>query len=304
MIKHTNGVSVVIPSFNNKAKLFRLLNSVQKSNYPNLEIIVVDNSPSSEILKSGSRVYKNVKWVDLGRENLGQTTSYNIGFSNAKRGNHILYCDEDVIVAKDMIRYLVERAESSEVIGIVTPMVLYLENKNWVNQAGAEVNLKTGRVTIGWGPRKNFLKAKKVQGSGTVMLFKNSVLKKIGGFEDWFMCYFDPEYCVRALKAGFENWYEPKAVCYHDQPMDSTKWRPRVLSRAYLLGRNRTLFMRKYGNMFIYTLFLPTLLGYYLIESIKFKIFGKWIELVRGTIVGYTYKNSTKLYVPLPINKK
>ena len=304
MIKHTNGVSVVIPSFNNKAKLFRLLNSVQKSNYPNLEIIVVDNSPSSEILKSGRSVFKNVKWVDLGRENLGQTTSYNIGFSNAKRGNHILYCDEDVMVDKDMIRYLVERAESSEVIGIVTPMVLYLENKNWVNQAGAEVNLKTGRVTIGWGPRKNFLKAKKVQGSGTVMLFKNSVLKKIGGFEDWFMCYFDPEYCVRALKAGFENWYEPKAVCYHDQPMDSTKWRPRVLSRAYLLGRNRTLFMRKYGNMFIYTLFLPILLGYYLIESIKFKIFGKWIELVRGTIVGYTYKNSTKLYVPLPINKK
>ena len=304
MIKHTNGVSVVIPSFNNKAKLFRLLNSVQKSNYPNLEIIVVDNSPSSEILKSGRSVFKNVKWVDLGRENLGQTTSYNIGFSNAKRGNHILYCDEDVIVDKDMIRYLVERAESSEVIGIVTPMVLYLENKNWVNQAGAEVNLKTGRVTIGWGLRKNFLKAKKVQGSGTVMLFKNSVLKKIGGFEDWFMCYFDPEYCVRALKAGFENWYEPKAVCYHDQPMDASQWRPRVLSRAYLLGRNRTLFMRKYGNMFIYTLFLPILLGYYLLESIKFKIFGKWIELVRGTIVGYTYKNSTKLYVPLPKHKK
>ena len=304
MKKQTIGVSVVIPSFNNKQKLFRLLNSVQKSNYPNFEIIVVDNSPSSEILKSGRSVFKNVKWVDLGRENLGQTTSYNIGFSNAKRGNHILYCDEDVIVDKDMIRYLVERAESSEVIGIVTPMVLYLENKNWVNQAGAEVNLKTGRVTIGWGPRKNFLKAKKVQGSGTVMLFKNSVLKKIGGFEDWFMCYFDPEYCVRALKVGFENWYEPKAVCYHDQPMDAMQWRPRVLSRAYLLGRNRTLFMRKYGNMFIYTLFLPILLGYYLIESIKFKIFGKWIELVRGTIVGYTYKNSTKLYVPLPKNKK
>ena len=304
MKKQTIGVSVVIPSFNNKQKLFRLLNSVQKSNYPNFELIVVDNSPSSEILKSGRSVFKNVKWVDLGRENLGQTTSYNIGFSNAKRGNHILYCDEDVIVDKDMIRYLVERAESSEVIGIVTPMVLYLENKNWVNQAGAEVNLKTGRVTIGWGPRKNFLKAKKVQGSGTVMLFKNSVLKKIGGFEDWFMCYFDPEYCVRALKVGFENWYEPKAVCYHDQPMDAMQWRPRVLSRAYLLGRNRTLFMRKYGNMFIYTLFLPILLGYYLLESIKFKIFGKWIELVRGTIVGYTYKNSTKLYVPLPKNKK
>ena len=152
MKKQTIGVSVVIPSFNNKQKLFRLLNSVQKSNYPNFELIVVDNSPSSEILKSGRSVFKNVKWVDLGRENLGQTTSYNIGFSNAKRGNHILYCDEDVIVDKDMIRYLVERAESSEVIGIVTPMVLYLENKNWVNQTTEKIEheCKTTHCVAGW----------------------------------------------------------------------------------------------------------------------------------------------------------
>jgi len=177
---------------------------------------------------------------------------------------------------------------------------LYLSDKNWVNQAGANVDLFTGKVSIGWGAKKNFLTARKVQNSGTVMIFKNSLVDKIGCFEDWFLCYFDPDYCLRAQKAGFETWYEPSAVCYHDQSKDPKVWRPRVLGRAYLLGRNRTLFMRKHGNIFVYTLFLPLLLSYYLFEAVHFGIFFKWLELVRGTLVGYFYPVNKKIKVPLP----
>ena len=294
------GVSVVIPSFNNKDKLFRLLDSLKKTKYPSLEVIVVDNSPTDEVLKEGKKKYKGVKWVNAGRANVGQTAVYNIGFAQANLKNHILYCDEDVVVEPDMIKKLVERVESDEKIGIVTPMILYLSDKNWVNQAGAEVNLMTGRTNVGWGPKKNFLKAHEVQGSGTVMLIKRQVIDKIGGFENWFLCYFDPEYCVRAQKAGFKNFYEPKAVAYHDQPKDEKLWRPRVLSRAYLLGRNRTLFMRKHGNIFTYILFLPFLFGYYLLEAVKFGIFPKWIELVKGTFVGFLYPLKKGNKIPLP----
>jgi GT2 family glycosyltransferase len=100
------------------------------------------------------------------------------------------------------------------------------------------------------------------------MLFKREVVDKIGGVDDWFLCYFDPDYCLRAKKAGLLTWYEPKAVCYHDQSKDPNVWRPRVLSRAYLLGRNRVLFMRRHGNMLSFSLFLPLLLGYYFFETI------------------------------------
>jgi len=144
----------------------------------------------------------------------------------------------------------------------------------------------------------------KVQGSGTVMLIKRQVIEKIGGFENWFMCYFDPEYCVRAIQAGFENWYEPNAVCYHDQPKNDKLWRPRVLSRAYLLGKNRTLFMRKHGNIVIYSLFLPFLLGYYLIDSFRFNILSKWKELVCGSISGYFFPLTKNIYIPLPTIQK
>jgi len=149
--KMKKGVSVVIPSFSNQKKLFRLLNSVKETKYSKIEVIVVDNSPVDEIIKKGRKKYKWVKWVDAGRNNIGQTGSYNLGFAHANQKNHILYCDEDVVVEPGMIDALVKRMETGKRIGMVTPMILYLEDKNWVNQAGAEVNLVTGIVKIGWG---------------------------------------------------------------------------------------------------------------------------------------------------------
>jgi len=293
------GVSVVIPSYNCKKILFRLLDSLKKSNYSKFEVIVVDNGSIDETLGEGRKNYKWVRWIDAGEKNIGQTGAYNLGFSYANKKNHILMIDADVVPDSGMITKLVERLESDSQIGIATPMILYLNDKNWVNQAGSEVNLLTGKVTIGWGPKRNFLKAKEVQGSGTVMLFRRELVDKIGGFENWFLCYFDPEYCVRAKKAGYSTWYEPKAVCYHDQSKDPKVWRPRVLSRAYLLGRNRTLFMRKHGDIFTYSLFLPFILGYYLIEAYKFRVIPKWFELIKGSFEGYNYPLRKSIKIPL-----
>ncbi|HEX7042064.1 MAG TPA: glycosyltransferase family 2 protein [Patescibacteria group bacterium] len=296
----SQGVSIVIPSYNCKKVLFRLLLSLKKSDYKKFEVLVVDNGSRDNTLKDGKKKFRWVRWIDGGQENIGQTGTYNLGFAHAKKGNHIMMIDSDVVVDKKMINNLVGRLDKDKKIGIVTPMVLYLNDKNWVNQAGASVDLTTGKVSIGWGAKENYLEAKEVQNSGTVMLFRNKVVEKIGGFDDWFLCYFDPDYCLRAKKAGFSTWYEPSAICYHDQSKDPTVWRPRVLSRAYLLGRNRTLFMRRHGNVIGYLLFLPLLFGYYFVETLRFGIFPKWIELVRGTVVGFFYPLNKGNKIPLP----
>lgn len=300
MNRKNPGVTTVTPCYNDKEKVYRLLDSIKKSDYSDVESVVVVGG-GGDTLVEGPKKYPHVKWVDAGPIDASQTGKYNLGFAYANSKNHILYLDSDVILESDMISKLVTRVQKSDKVGVVTPMILYLEDKDWVNQAGADVNLLTGRVTIGWGPKKDWLKPMKVQGSGTAMLFTRDLVNAIGAFEEWNMCYFDPDYGVRALKAGFENWYEPEAICYHDQPKDDQKWRPRILSRAWLLGRNRTLFMRKHGtNIWIHVAFLPLLLGYYLIEAIRFNIFPKWWELVCGTIVGFFTPVNRNLYIPIP----
>lgn len=287
-MKKKPGVSAVVPSFNDKEKVFRLLDSLKKSTYPNLEVIVVVNG-TADTLDKGRKKYEWVRWIDAGRENIGQTGCYNLGFSYANKKNNILYVDSDVIVEKDMIKNLSLSLLSKPNAGIVTPMILYLSDKNWVNQAGSYVDLTTGRVQVGWGPKKDFLTAREVQNSGTTMLISRKVIDAIGGFDDWFLCYFDPDYCLRAKKMGFTTWYEPSAIAYHDQSKDPDVWRPRVLTRAYLLGRNRVLFMRRHGNMFTFTLFLPLLLAYYFFETIRFGNLDKFFKLVWGSLVGYFY---------------
>lgn len=301
--KKNKRICVVTLSFNCKKNIFRLLDSLKKSKYRSFEIIVVDNGSKDDTLLEGKRKYPDVFWVDAGKENIGWGGAYNLGFACAlKRGaKYVLMIDSDVVVEEKMIEKLVERAQKKKEIGIVTPMILYLEDKNWVNQAGAQVNLYTGKVSIGWGPKDKFQEAREVQNSGTVMLIKREVIEKIGGFDDWFIGYLDPDFCLRAKKAGFETWYEPKAVAYHDQSKKQSDWGPRVLSRAYFLGRNRTLFMRRHGkNLLIYILFLPFLLGYYLKESLKYGIFPKWIALVKGTKDGFYYPLRKRNKIPLP----
>lgn len=301
--KSLPGVSVITPSFNDKKKVFKLLDSLKKSNYPSLEVIVVVNGQKDTFIE-GQKKYRWIRWVDAGRVNIGQTGCYNLGFAYSVKKNHVLYVDSDVVVDKEMISKLVERIESDSKIGIVTPMILYLSDKNWVNQAGSNVDLRTGRVQVGWGPKKDFLTAREVQNSGTAMLISRKVIDKIGGFDDWFLCYFDPDYCLRTKKAGFSTWYEPKAICFHDQSKDPDVWRPRVLTRAYLLGRNRTLFMRRHGNVLTFSLFLPFLLAYYLIETIRFNQIKKFFELTWGSIVGYFYPLRSGNFIPLPKLKK
>ncbi|MBI2085879.1 glycosyltransferase family 2 protein [Candidatus Daviesbacteria bacterium] len=298
-MKNLPGVSAVIPSFNDKLKVFRLLDSLKKSIYKNLEVIVVVNGLEGTLI-DGKRKYQWVKWIDAGRENIGQTGCYNLGFAHANKKNHLLYIDSDVVVDKEMISNLIERAKSDLKIGIATPMILYLSDKNWVNQVGANVDLTTGRVKVGWGPRKDFLTARQVQNSGTVMLIKREVVDKIGGVDDWFLCYFDPDYCLRAKRAGFMTWYEPKAIAYHDQSKDPNIWRPRVLTRAYLLGRNRVLFMRRHGNMITFSLFLPLLLSYYFFEVLRFGQIGNFFKLLWGSMVGYFYPLKKGNFIPLP----
>lgn len=295
------GVTILIPSYNDKEKVYHLLDSLKKSTYTDLEVIVIVGGTENTLIE-GPKKYPYVKWIDsFASSDVGQTGRYNLGFAYANPKNHIMMIDSDVVVEEDMVSKVVKRLESKANIGIVTPMILYLNDKNWVNQAGAEVNLWTGKVSIGWGPKDKYLKPKKVQNSGTAMIFKRDLVDKIGCFEDWYMCYFDPDYCVRAAKAGFEMWYEPSAVCYHDQSKDQAVWGPRVLSRAWLLGKNRTLFMRKHGkSIFIYCLFLLPLFVYYFLEAKKYKILPKWFELLSGTIAGFFYPVNKDLFVPIP----
>ena len=59
-------VSIVIPHFNGEEILLDCLKSLKKSNYPNLEIIVVDNGSSDNSIKVVREKFSNIELKDYG----------------------------------------------------------------------------------------------------------------------------------------------------------------------------------------------------------------------------------------------
>lgn len=305
-MKKTYGITIVTPSYNCKKLTLRLLSSIQKLNYPKskIEIIVVDNRSTDGTIEEIKRKYKDVKLIDAGLENVSWGGSCNLGFSKAKEDNDILMIDSDVVVDKNMIALLIKCAYSQKSIGIVTPMILYLEDHNWVNQAGANVDLVTGKVGIGWGPKENFLEDKEVQNSGTVLFIKREVIRKIGGIDNWFVAFSDADFCLRAKRAGYKTWYTHEAIAFHDQSKNPYIYRPRLLKRTKLVARNRVLFMRRHGkSLLLFSLFLPLFILYYTKEAIVFRQPRKIFEFIYGTILGFFFPMQSSNYIPLDIKQ-
>lgn len=91
-------VSVIIPTYNRAHTLLDALDSILKQNYPNLEIIIIDDGSSDHSLKL-LEIY-NFGWVPtsiiFNADNLGIGTSRNIGMIHAS-WELITFLDSDDI---------------------------------------------------------------------------------------------------------------------------------------------------------------------------------------------------------------
>jgi GT2 family glycosyltransferase len=99
--------------------------------------------------------------------------------------------------------------------------------------------------------------------------------------------YEDTDFCFRAKKYGFRTYYSPKAIAYHMLSTDPKDEIDRLLSRAYWVGRNRVIFMKKFGNNFVvFLMFLPIFITYYFSKSIKNKRIIDGFKFLQGTFAG------------------
>ena len=116
-------VSVIMPVYNTGKEAAKLILSIVKGNYKNLEIIIVDdgsNDDSYEYLSEFVRQYKlkfRGKKVPilklLEKENGGASTARNFGLKYAT-GKYIAFTDSDDAVDKDFYKKMVEAIRKYE----------------------------------------------------------------------------------------------------------------------------------------------------------------------------------------------
>lgn len=107
-------VSILIPCYNSEEYISDTLQSCVAQEYPDIEIIVVDDGStdnSVEVVKEWVSKYDNIHLYL--QENSGVCKARNLAFEKST-GDYILYLDADDLISHDMIEYQVKLLDGTE----------------------------------------------------------------------------------------------------------------------------------------------------------------------------------------------
>lgn len=239
-------VAVVILHYKGPEETLNCVNSVKKSDFKNLEIIVVDNNPDD-------RVTGDLKDVVLlqNERNLGYTGGNNTGIKYALKSNvdYIFILNPDMEIDPDCVGELVKTMEDRGV-GIVGPKALFADRKTIWYAGGVfdAANVLGSHRGVDEKDQGQYNKPEETEYvSGGAMFVRSEVFDKVGLFDDkYFLYYEDSDFCYRVKKAGYKLVYNPKAVVYHENAQSTGLGSP---LQDYYITRNRMLFAAKFLSL-------------------------------------------------------
>lgn len=245
-------VLIVIVNYNGKHLLEKNLHSVVATEYPNFDIVVVDNDSVDGSVGFLKKEFPTVKIVES-KKNLGFGRGNNLGVKNYPEYDAYLFLNNDVSVPKDWLGKLVDVLKSDERIGAVGPKVLYSKNvvgeKRIVNSAGIYVT----KHFIGYDrycdeeDRSEFDVVEEVDAlMGGASLIRKSVFDEVGGFsKKMFLYYEDIDLALRIKDLGYLICYCGTSEVYHDHMASSKSLGARKRNIMNVMNRFESLRSRK-----------------------------------------------------------
>jgi len=293
MNKKVPKVSVTISSYNRKKDLIECLRSIKENDYPNLEIIIVDNGCIDGTAKAVKDTFPDVKVVRT-EKNLGVSGGKNLGIKNApKDSDYLLLLDDDYVLEKNAISELVKAIDGKKEYGATTAKVLYFEDSKIVQLADSRVGLLTGINYMNNGlDDGRFDKFVETEGIGGTGLVKMEVMKRVGYYnENYFYNYEDADFSMRIIKAGYKILYTPTSRILHKLPLlDKKAGKQRWFSRAYWVARNKIIFMRKHSKCFpLFVLLYPVWLSLYTFQAIRYFDTVALLNFYKGAMAGFRW---------------
>ncbi|MFX1437587.1 MAG: glycosyltransferase [Promethearchaeota archaeon] len=190
-----NPVSIVVPIKNRSDLLPNLVKNLLNLDYPDYEIIIVDDC-STDNTKELLKAYP-IKVITL-EKSVGSAKARNIGIREAKN-DIIALTDSDCFVSKNWLRNLVPYLKNYDVVG---GRVIFCDDTekrfNPFNTKNETLLSKKSSV--------NFLNTSN-------MILKKETWRFSGGFANYRI--EDLEFSWRLLKKGYKLIYSPKGLVIH-----------------------------------------------------------------------------------------
>ncbi|MGQ9459871.1 MAG: glycosyltransferase family 2 protein [Candidatus Bathyarchaeaceae archaeon] len=228
-----SSVSIIIVNFNGKEFLRRCLTSLLTTNYPNFEIIIVDNASTDGSVELVGKLFgshSSIKVVE-NRENLGHAEGCNVGAKVAK-GKYLLFLDSDTeiktgsclnqknersYIPENWLLELVKVMESDRSIGIAQAKIVLAKDNCLLDYTCMAIDaLGTWHAT--YGLRENELQhnSEILAASSGCCIVRKEVFDEVGGFDpDYFIYDDDTDFSLRARLLGYKVILVPSAIIVH-----------------------------------------------------------------------------------------
>lgn len=234
--------SVVVCTYNGAARIGRCLEALQNLDYPDFEIVVVDDGSTDKTAELVGR-YRGVRLIESGHA--GLSAARNRGAREAK-GEIIAYTDDDCRPDVQWLQWLADAfvrrawdacggpnlpprpvATSDGGAGVMDEVVV-------ASAPGAPSHVLSGDDEAEHLP-------------GCNLAVRKNVFEAVGGFcEDYWIAGDDVDFCWRLQEAGFRIGFSAAAFVWHRRRTNLWGY----FKQQYQYGKAEALLMRDYPERF------------------------------------------------------
>ncbi|HKG91720.1 MAG TPA: glycosyltransferase [Gemmatimonadaceae bacterium] len=227
-------ISVVVCTYNGHRTIRQCLQALGRLEYPDYEVIVVDDGSSSD---ESARIAGEYDVRLIRTENRGLSSARNTGLE-AATGEIVAYVDDDAFPDPHWLTYLAQAFLKSPVVGVGGPNIPLPDDGA---TADCVANAPGGPIHVLLSDDE----AEHIPGCNSA--FRKAALEAIGGFDPQFhVAGDDVDVCWRLRERGWTLGFSPAAVVWHHRRNTvRAYWRQQ---RGY--GRAEAMLERKWPEKY------------------------------------------------------
>ena len=241
-------VSVIVAAYNEEKVITKTVDSILRSEYPELEVIVVDDGSSDHTFQIVQNTYSGDPRVKIFRQvNAGKSAALNRAIAES-RHNLLIALDADTIFDRNTIGKLIRHFAEPQV-GAVSGNAKVGNKKSWLTR------FQSMEYVCGFNLDRralDLLNAITVV-PGAVGAWRKDLIERVGGFGHDTLAE-DTDVTLATRRLGFEIRYEEEAVAYTEAPETTAalakqrfRWAFGTLQAAW--KHRGALFQPRYGAL-------------------------------------------------------
>lgn len=239
-------IAIIILNTNRKVDTLECLASIYANQYPNLEVVVLDNHSSDDSIGEIQRHFPAVHKVSI-TENQGYAGNNNVGLNFVKQFNPdwVFVLNEDTIFAPTALSSLMNAVSGNERVGVIGPMVYHHDEPDIIQSAGGLFDRYFNAYHQSQNEKDTGQYTTPIQVDwihGCAIAIRREALEQAGGLDARFFYYYEEtEWCYRISQLKWKIWLIPQAKIWHKGVQRDYQPGANV---TYYATRNRLLFYK------------------------------------------------------------